>query len=339
MKKIILSLLATITLGYTHAQSYSGTIAHWNMDSSARDISGGGHHGSAIDVVPDFGRDGIFGHAYRFNGVTSKITVPYSSAFNLSTAFTICAVVKPLGFYSGPCQGSNIFQRGKTGRGVGTYYMYMGDWPHDYDCRALDTTVVCFAGTHEGISYFASGTQDYSPHVALGNWYKVVFTSNDTFYKTYVNGTLVATAELPAPGVPLGSSTDGISIGYNIFEDAAGYPYQFNGLIDDVMLINRVLSDSEIRAYHPSTTTSIETAITEDKISIYPNPSNGIITVAVPIEFATATVEVYNMIGQRIAQKSADALTQFDLSAYPRGVYSVNISHYGVTIHKRIVID
>lgn len=339
MNKLILAIVATLSFGYSHAQSYSGTIAHWNMDSSARDVSGSGHHGSAVDVLPDFGRDGIFGHAYRFNGSTSRITVPYSSSFNLHTAFTICAVVKPLGFYRGVCQGSNIFQRGKTGTGVGTYYLYMGDWPHDYDCHSLDTTVVCFAGTHEGISRFASGTQDYSPHVALGNWYKIVFTSNDTFYKTYINGTLVATAELTAPGVPLGSSTDGISIGYNIFEDAAGYPYQFNGLIDDVMLINRVLSDSEIRAYHPSSTTELETIISEDNITVYPSPSTGLISVEVPVEYANATIEVYNMIGQRIAQKSASAVTQFDLSAYPKGIYSVNVSYNRVTIHKRIVIN
>jgi hypothetical protein len=251
MKKIILFFATLAISGLATAQSPAGLVAHWNMDSTAADVSGHGHNGTMVNVTPDTGSDGIYGHAYHFNGVNSMITAPYSPVFNLST-FSICAIVKPEGFYSGTCQGNNIFARGKTGTGTGTYLLYMGDWPYDQDCTAFDSTKDAFCGTTEGsgiASFVGSASQDYTPHVVERNWYKVVFTFNDTSYNLFVNGTLKSSVTLITPGVPLGTSTDSVCIGYNVFEASAGYPYPFNGAIDDIMLYNRVLSDSEIVHY------------------------------------------------------------------------------------------
>ena len=44
-----------------------GPIAHWDMNGSAADVSGGGHNGHAVNVTPAAGSDGIMGHGYYFN--------------------------------------------------------------------------------------------------------------------------------------------------------------------------------------------------------------------------------------------------------------------------------
>jgi hypothetical protein len=50
----------------------------------------------------------------------------------------------------------------------------------------------------------------------------------------------------------MGSGTDSISIGYAIKEAASGYPYPFKGIIDDMKLFNRALTDSEVVRYSDS---------------------------------------------------------------------------------------
>ena len=247
MKKIVTLLSALLFAFLSHAQSSAGLIAHWPMNGSGNNTSGNGHNGTLHNVVTGPGFDSIGGE-YYFNGVNSMITVPYSSAFNV-TKFTICATVKAEGFYSGLCQGNTILNRGKTGAGTGNYYMYFGDWPYDNDCYAFDSTKDAFAICVEGRSSYSSGTVDYTPHMLRDTWYKVVGVFNDTSYKLYVNGSLMASATLTSAGVPMGSSADSISIGYNIFEASSGYPYPFKGYIDDIMLYNRVLNDSEIVHY------------------------------------------------------------------------------------------
>jgi len=247
MKKAAIFFCTLLLPALVSAQSSVGLIAHWPMNVGGNDTSGNGHNGILHNVTESPGFDSV-GGSYYFNGVNSMITVPYSLAFNV-TNFTICATVKAEGFYSGLCQGNTILNRGKTGGGTGNYYLYFGDWPYDNDCDAFDSTKDAFAICVEGRSTYSSGTTDYTPHMVRDTWYKVVGVFNDTSYKLYVNGSLMSTAILTSAGVPMGSSTDSICIGYNIFEAASGYPYPFKGYIDDIMLYNRVLNDSEIVHY------------------------------------------------------------------------------------------
>ena len=248
MKNILLFTLSLFCAYTVRAQVLPGAIAHWAMNGNAHDTSGNGHDGHLYNVVQGPGIDGGSNHSYYFNGTNSMIGVPYSSAFNLSK-FTICAVVKPEGFNTGLCQGNTILQRGKTNPGIGNYYMFMGSWEHYRDCYIFDSTKELFSIDAEGRDDFSSGTLDYGAYVTRDTWYKVVAVFNDTDYKMYVNGVFMGAAVLTTQG-PLSTSTDSITIGFDAIEASAGYPYPFTGYIDDVILYNRVLNDSEIAHYN-----------------------------------------------------------------------------------------
>lgn len=240
--KLLLGALLWSAIGF--AQSPTGLIAHWDMNGTTNDVSGHGHTGHGQNITTDVGIDGIMGHGYYFNGTNSKITGPYLPDLNVQN-YSICAIVKVMGFNSGTCQHNIILTRSKTGSGTCNYMLSMGD---QNSCSVFDSTIECFSSTTENRP-LSGGSYPffYTPTITSNTWYKVVATFNDTAIKIYVNGQLKTNTALVTPGVPLGTSTDSLSLGYNIFE--GGYPYPFKGIMDDVRLYGRVLNDSEVVHY------------------------------------------------------------------------------------------
>ncbi|TAF72035.1 MAG: T9SS C-terminal target domain-containing protein, partial [Bacteroidetes bacterium] len=73
-------------------------------------------------------------------------------------------------------------------------------------------------------------------------------------------------------------------------------------------------------------TTPLTTTQSQDEVSIYPNPSSGMIEVSVNDTFLNATLEVYDMQGKKVmAQTIADLQTKMDLSNYQAGMYFIKI--------------
>ena len=250
MKKITFVIIVCLLSLKSFSQSSTGLIAHWNFNGGAADVSGNGHTGYLHGVTPDTGMSGMPNTAYYFDGVSSYISASYASDLNLTNAVTICAVVKVKGFYSGTCQANSIFTRGNgLNHDIGSYNLSFDDNHYDSSCSNYDTTLDIFFGSAYDLvpgSYLVSA---YTPTIVEDRWYKVVSTFNDTVYKLYVNDTLKMTASVLTPGLPIGTSTDSISIGNSVYGVAAGWGYYFNGIIDDIRLYNRVLSDSEITTY------------------------------------------------------------------------------------------
>jgi len=245
MKKTTLFFLLIAISLYSFGQSAAGLVAHWDMNGSPNDVSGNGHNGHATNVTSAAGISGLANTAYYFNGANSKITTGYQPDLQL-TQYSICAVVKITGFYAGTCQGNFILTRGKSGT-AGAYTLQFNDNPNDgNNCLAFDSTQDVFCAnagsTGPGSSVYL---WSYTPPIARDYWYKVVATWNGTQYKIFVNDTLKTT--LVSSTGTMGSSADSLAIGYNIFE--AAYPYPFKGLIDDIRIYNRVLTDTEIVHY------------------------------------------------------------------------------------------
>ena len=243
MKKtlFIAALICKSLLSYS--QSSVGLVAHWDMNNEANDVSGNGHNGTLHNVVADTGMGGLANTAYYFNGVNSYISVPYSPDLNI-TQYSLCARVNVKGFYSGSCQANTILIRGPLGS-ADKYFLYFYDNPFDgNDCTARDTTKDVFVTAFTNYPLLPISLEQYTP-IVVDKWYTVVATWDGVKYQMYVNDTLrysvVAGSGFSAPG------TDSISIGLNPFN--TGYPDNFKGIIDDIKLYNRALSDSEVTHY------------------------------------------------------------------------------------------
>ena len=112
-------------------------------------------------------------------------------------------------------------------------------------------------------------------------WYKLVITYDSISWRIYINDTLKDT--VPGPGAPLGATSDSLSIGMDLADGATGYPYNFEGIIDDIIVYNRVLSDSEA-VHYGDTCGKIITDISS--ASVVPG-GNVVFTVASSIVAAT----------------------------------------------------
>lgn len=237
MTRYLYSLLFACMALTAKGQSTVGLIAHWDMNGTVNDVSGHGHNGTAYNIVSDTGKGGVPNTGYYFNGVNSYITVPYAPTLNLSQ-YTLCATVKVSGYYTAACHANMIFTRGAIGH-PGNYSLYFYDIPYTVTCTVVDTTKNVFVPSAGGHTMPASAWI-YTPTITKTEWYKVVATWDGTRWKVYVNDTLKANNV--STGGLFGTSTDSISIGMDIFET----PYNFKGIIDDIYLYSRVLSDSEI---------------------------------------------------------------------------------------------
>ena len=231
----------------------TGLVAHWMFDGNTADSSGSGLHGIAHNAVPTTGINGQPNTAYYFNGTNAYIGVPYKPQMNVSK-YSIVTTMQVQGFYSGLCQMSIFLARGNqyigsnpvNGTTPGSYGFSMMDNPYDLDCYFFDSTKFVFTGW--GADSYNGVAADWQyptnvPTIASHKWYRTVITYDSLIYKIYVNGQLINT--VASTGAPIGASTDSINIGSN-YDVTFIYPYWFNGLIDDMQLYNRVLSDTEV---------------------------------------------------------------------------------------------
>jgi hypothetical protein len=80
------------------------------------------------------------------------------------------------------------------------------------------------------------------------------------------------------------------------------------------------------------------------KVSIYPNPTNGKISISSEDgQFGSSEVQVFSTIGQLVLSKKEVILgntpTEIDLSALPKGVYTLVIAGQGALSQNQIVLD
>ena len=342
MKKLsILSILFSLSV-LCYGQDTTGLIAHWDMNGTANDVTGHGHNGTQSNLTPAAGRDGVMGHAYYFNGTNSMITVPYSPSFNIPNVFTFCATVMVEGFYTGTCQMNMLFTKGGTSASAttGNYDMFFNDKANTTDdCSTTDSTQETFHASCGGIVPINEAAYGYTPAIVKNKWYSVVIVFNDTSYKTYVNLVLMNTAMVTAPGTPVGTSTDSVSIGYNVFEAGAGYPYAFNGRIDDIQFFNRQLTTAEIDSYTTSTLAVNNVTTNQNAIAIYPNPATNELNIATTAPLPGAkNIIITDVMGRELIKTQWNhEATTIDVSALSPGVYFAGIYLSDQVVTKRFV--
>lgn len=102
------------------------------------------------------------------------------------------------------------------------------------------------------------------------------------------------------------------------------------------------LSLPAFAADQPAHSTVVEFSGWQIETSIYPNPSTGRFHLNIKSDnYDTYQVKVVNLIGKTLIQKEVESNfeTEFDLTAYPKGVYFVQIQLDQRQIIKRIVVQ
>ncbi len=212
-----------------------GLVAYYPLNGNADDSSGNNLHGIAYGVMPTQDRFGLSNSAFAFDGQDDYIIAENRDGlFNLTSYWTLSAWVKPLVPSSQWHENPIVIKR--------TYGTTNDSYALAWGCAMEDIQLTNVFQT--GLER-ASDDKDFplrsNSHEPC-QWYHVVGTYNNNSIKIYVNGQLEGSEKIGSV-IPYVGSTP-LTIGYFPYTESGSF--SFNGLIDEVRIYNRALSDSEV---------------------------------------------------------------------------------------------
>jgi len=230
-----------------------GMVAYYNFNGgNTNDSSGNSNNIVFNNATLTADRFGNQNNAYLFDGSSSYMQVPNSPSLN-SQNITIYAIVKPLGFYQGSCHGNQILCKGDAYNVNGFYDLAFNplnnmDGGTGACAITVDTTKEVFGGAFgdnipQGSAAQAFGTSaSDSVYIQRNQWYTVVYTYDGTTSRFYVNGAL-ASSNTNTHAVNFTPNSNDIFIGK---VKNSQYPYYLNGVIDEIRIYNRILTNQEV---------------------------------------------------------------------------------------------
>jgi type II secretory pathway pseudopilin PulG len=210
-----------------------GLVGYWPFDEGtgtiAYDYSGNGNNGTLVNfnfTATSGWTTGKVGGALSFDGVDDYSRIPDSNSLDVSSSFTFSVWVYTT--------NSGILQTILSKDGVGSdttgaYNLYIrSDLSVFYETNNID------------------GVYTTANVVSLNRWYYITVTFDNNIspkLKIYINGQKLQEGN---PSTPYILTTD-LLIGRR------GIGSFFQGVIDEVRIYNRALSDSEIKALYDAT--------------------------------------------------------------------------------------
>lgn len=253
MKRTLFFCLLVSNSLFAQVNLNQGLVAYYPFTGNANDQSGNNNNPSFNNATLTSDRFGNPNSAYSFDGSGSYIQIPNSASLNLGNQISLCAWVKPEGYYSGTCHGNSILMKGDGDYLPGNYHLRFDDngYTDGQNCvnPITDEAHENFYGVNTGVP--AGG---YNPFIQIGQWYSVVFTYDGVTAKLYVNCELVITNQI---------TTSSFSNAYDLFLGRLNdpqYPYWLNGVLDEVRIYNRAINQDEVKAYGGCSTTTSTTA-------------------------------------------------------------------------------
>ncbi len=231
-----------------------GLVAYYPFNGNANDESGNGNNGTINGASLTEDRFGLSNSAYRFDGVNDDIT---SDASVSSSKLTASAWILIEQYH---CWG-------------GIIDAFREKWEFVLDCEGSNKL--------EFTPWDSNSWEDYvdSQSLALDEWYHVVVVIDELVGTFYVNG-------MQSSSFSLGSTVSVEPASLIIGHSRSGTSQYFEGLIDDVRLYDRALSESEIQQLYNTTNVNTNTVYWTD----WKNTASD--SVSGSIELGTESVDV-----------------------------------------------
>ncbi len=222
-----------------------GLVAHYLLNTNAREAQGTGRDGVIHGAVPARDRHGVLGGAMWFDGIDDYILADGdglpAAERTVSLWFKAEQVAsRPMLLaYGGGGGMGESWLMGLNNVGSAAYYL-----GHHYDVRTLRYPY---------------------PAVPTNEWHHFAAIASPTGQRIYVDGQLRAedTGAIPATGIP------GTQLSFGVAVSAGGIaPYSdvntgyFQGALDDIRIYDRVLPAADIQALYLHNPEFIEPAVT-----------------------------------------------------------------------------
>jgi hypothetical protein len=206
----------------------NGLVAYYPFNGNANDESGNKIHGTVYGAALTIDRFGRSEKAYYFNGLDTYIVIESYNILNMKNTFTLSAWVN---FPMIPENGSHIMNKSS----------FWGIFEYGFN---LNTE------KNNALSAIAGGSANiievFSDSVCANTWYNVTATwEYPGEFILYLDGIIKDRKNTTGS---ISTTNSPITIG----RSRLNYPTDsYNGIIDDIRIYNRVLTESEIQnLYH-----------------------------------------------------------------------------------------
>lgn len=232
MKHIALSLFLffVVSISFAQVKLDSGLVAYYPFNGNADDMSGNKNNPVYNNATLTSDRLGNEKGAYHFNGKNNYMQVRNQPSLNMAEQMSIALWVKPTGFYSGICSANTLLMKGDSDSKPGIYFLRFADLYTG--CNKIDYANEMFQGAPD---VFAS-----KPLGKLNQWYSLVWVCDNNTASLYIDSVL--TASVP-------TSYNSFSNRYDLYIghlNNPGFPYWFNGDLDEIRIYDRPLTKDEI---------------------------------------------------------------------------------------------
>ena len=218
MKKIlcvVVLMVAVAISGSALADLNDGLVAYYPFEGNAKDESGSGNHGTLEGASLTADRFGNAEYAYHFDG-NDYINCGNGTSLNVTGAISMVAWINPASF-----EGGRILSKQGSGKG--------------YELSLWDNGVQLILNNEIVATKSLSGRENQWIFIA-GTWDQSAANPN---VKLYVDDEAPAQANFAGPMVP---ADDVLYIGCRY----GSYGF-FTGVIDEVRIYNRALTQEEVQ--------------------------------------------------------------------------------------------
>ena len=250
MKKFftILSFFSLIGLSNIFAQiPINGLVGYWPFNGNANDESGNNNNAIINNTTLTTDRFGNANSAYSFSGSQQYITTPVSNGF--TNSISLFAWIKTNVYTN---HGGLICSR--NGANIFTGISILPD----------GTPFMDLMTDSSGVSGFTRVTAT-GKNIVDNTWHLITTTYDGLTLKMYVDNLLYNQEFKGATSITLPSN---FVIGYDALP---GYNRYFNGVIDDVCIYNRALSQQEIADLYNGCQLSVNTQPINQTINVNNN--------------------------------------------------------------------
>ena len=230
MKKILVILVFMLICCLNlMADLNEGLVAHYPFNGNANDESGNGNDGTVNGATLTTDRFGNENSAYNFDGVNDYVDISSPYTDFTSNQITVSWWINYDSF--------------QVGSGIGQATMNNNNWT---------TTVWLFHGNSSSdYSFYISngniGVETSSTELEPNEWINLVGLYDSNSIKMFVNGNIITSINHNSQMVNNPNSV--IHFGKDVRYSSNRW---FNGIIDDVRIYNRALSEEEIQElYNP----------------------------------------------------------------------------------------
>ncbi len=306
----------------------NGLVAWWPFNGNAIDESGNINDGTVNGPTLIADRYSNSSSAYLWNNSSDKIIVVSNPQTQLTASFTISAWINPINstYGTGPNYHAIIEKWGSTGDA--SYLI------------GLRPTGVPFVNTHDGS--LTTGL-DALQSVPQNTWTNIVYTQNADTGNIFINGVLDTSRT--GMVIPLVMNND-LIFGSNDSYNSGWAGDAFEGIIDDIGMWNRPLTENEVLSLYQSanSTALLENSILNQLI-IFQSPVNDKLTFTFNSVNSSATIiALYNLSGQEVSKEIFQFSTAgykeitIPISGMKNGIYTLQLIQGALQISKQFVI-